>query len=129
MEQSLPTIVFGAGPAVILLHGGGGYSTVEDLLKFSDALLGNRLLNPETTELLLSGKVEIQEGVRNVYSFMDKTIEGQRVVGHGGKAPGVCNFMDVYLDPGYTTIILSNTDGGCLSVREFIRENPLRTTS
>ncbi len=106
---------------------GGGYSTVEDLLNFSKALLGYRLLAPEATELLLAGKVEIREGVRYAYGFIDKMIEGQRVVGHGGNAPGVCNFMDMYLDLGYTIIILSNSDGSCLSVREFIQENPLRT--
>jgi hypothetical protein len=35
---------------------GGGYSTVEDLLNFGNALLGHRLLCPESTELLLAGK-------------------------------------------------------------------------
>ena len=77
---------------------------------------------------MLTGNVEIREGVRYKYGFKDKIIEGQGVVGNGGNAPGVCNFMDMYLDPGYTIIILSNTDGGYLSVREFIRENPLNTT-
>jgi CubicO group peptidase (beta-lactamase class C family) len=33
---------------------GGGYSTAEDLLKFSRALLANRLLDPEHTRLLLA---------------------------------------------------------------------------
>ena len=55
---------------------GGGYSTVEDLLNFSEALLGYRLLAPEATELLLAGKVEIREGVRYAYGFLDKLIEG-----------------------------------------------------
>ncbi len=31
---------------------GGGYSTVEDLLRFSNALLGRKLLNAEYTELV-----------------------------------------------------------------------------
>jgi len=103
---------------------GGGYSTVEDLLNFSNALLGYRLLGPESTELLLAGKVEVREGSRYAYGFFDRTIGGQRVVGHGGGAPGVCTFMYVFLDSGYTVIVLSNTDQGCFPVLEFLQEHP-----
>ena len=35
---------------------GGGYSTVEDLLHFADALQQNKLLNPHYTDLLTTGK-------------------------------------------------------------------------
>jgi D-alanyl-D-alanine carboxypeptidase len=103
---------------------GGGYSTVEDLLNFSNALLGHRLLSPESTELLLAGKVEIREGSQYAYGFLDMTVGGQRVVGHSGGAPGVCAFLEIYLDSGYTVIVLSNTDLGCLPVLEFLREHP-----
>ena len=37
---------------------GGGYSTVGDLARFAHALLRNKLLNPDSTELLISGKVD-----------------------------------------------------------------------
>ena len=103
---------------------GGGYSTVEDLLNFSNALLGYQLLSPESTELLLAGKVEVREGSQYAYGFFDRTIGGQRVVGHGGGAPGVCTSMEMYLDSGYTVIVLSNTDQGCFPVLEFLREHP-----
>jgi len=76
--------------------------------------------------MLLGGKVEIKEDVQYAYGFMDKTLSGQRVVGHGGNAPGVCDLMDMYLDLGYTVIVLSNTDTGCLAVREFLLEHPLK---
>src|SRR5262249_41757339 len=36
---------------------GGGLSTVGDLLKFADTLMGNRLLSAEYTNLLIAGKV------------------------------------------------------------------------
>jgi D-alanyl-D-alanine carboxypeptidase len=104
---------------------GGGYSTVEDLLNFSKALLGHRLLNPESTELLLAGKVEVREGSQYAYGFFDRTIGGQREVGHGGGAPGVCTFLEMYLDWGYTVVVLSNTDHGCFPVLEFLREHLL----
>src|SRR5437762_3065856 len=41
---------------------GGGYSTVEDLLRFSNALLGRKLLNAEYTELVTTGKVATGSG-------------------------------------------------------------------
>jgi CubicO group peptidase (beta-lactamase class C family) len=106
---------------------GGGYSTVEDLLRFSNALLGYRLLSPESTKLLLAGKVEVTEGSQYAYGFFDRTIAGQRVVGHSGGAPGVCNFIDLYLDAGYAVVVLSNTDQGCLPVLESLRVHPFAT--
>jgi CubicO group peptidase (beta-lactamase class C family) len=103
---------------------GGGYSTVEDLLNFSNALLGYRLLSPESTELLLEGQVEVRRDIECAYGFFDKTIGEQRVVGHTGGAPGVCAFMEMFLDSGYTVIVLSNTDQGCMPVMGFLWEHP-----
>jgi D-alanyl-D-alanine carboxypeptidase len=40
---------------------GGGYSTVQDLLKFANALEEHKLLNPEFTEMLTTGKVDAGE--------------------------------------------------------------------
>jgi hypothetical protein len=103
---------------------GGGYSTVEDLLNFSNALLGHRP-SPESTELLLAGKVEVREGSQYACGFFDMTFGGQREVGHGGGAPGVCTFLEMYLDSGYTVVVLSNTDQGCFPVLELLREHLL----
>jgi CubicO group peptidase (beta-lactamase class C family) len=103
---------------------GGGYSTVGDLLAFSNALLGNQLLSPESTALALTGQVEVRDGIQYAYGFFDKLIGGQRVVGHTGGAPGVCNFMEMFLDTGYTVIVLSNSDQDCSIVMERLWENP-----
>jgi len=75
---------------------------LEDLLNFGNALLGYRLPSPESTELLLAEKVEVRKGSQYAYGFFDRTIGGQRVVGHGGGTPRVCTFMEMYLDSGYT---------------------------
>jgi CubicO group peptidase (beta-lactamase class C family) len=102
---------------------GGGYSTVEDLFNFSKCLLDFQLLNPEMTDLLLEGKVESPDlgyDTDYAYGFMDKTTEGQRIVGHGGGAPGTCANLDIFLDSGYTVVVLSN-EAGCQQVRTFIR--------
>jgi D-alanyl-D-alanine carboxypeptidase len=104
---------------------GGGYSTAEDLLRFTVALREHRLLSSESTETLLEGKARIREDAHFAYGFLDETLRGRRIVSQGGNAPGVCNFMDLYIDLGYTVIVLSNTDMGCLAVMEFFMENPL----
>lgn len=99
---------------------GGGFSTVEDLLRFRNCLLDDRLLSPESTELLLAGKVSLNERIQYAYGFLDRQVADQRVVGHSGGAPGVCDFLDIYLDRGYTLIILSNSDGDCVAAHEAI---------
>jgi hypothetical protein len=104
---------------------GGGYSTVEDLFRFRNALLSHQLLGPESTDLLLTGKIELREGVQYAYGFFDKVVGDQRVVGHSGGFPGICSFLDVYVDLGYTVIVLTNTDQGCVPVLDSLREHPL----
>jgi hypothetical protein len=37
---------------------GGGYSTVTDLRRFADALMSHKLLRADSTEQLITGKVE-----------------------------------------------------------------------
>lgn len=50
---------------------GGGYSTVEDLARFADALLSHKLLGPDATKLLITGKVKARPGARYAYGFED----------------------------------------------------------
>jgi len=53
-------------------------------------------------------------------------VEGERVIGHTGGAPGVCNLLDANLDSGYSVIVLSNSDAGCLSVLSgYLADSPL----
>ena len=100
---------------------GGGFSTVEDLLRFGNALLDHQLLSPASTELMLAGKVRMGENVQYGYGFMNRMVENQRAVGHGGGAPGICSLMNIYLDLGYTTIVLTNSDEDCMAADEIIK--------
>src|SRR4029079_1098967 len=68
---------------------GGGYSTVEDLLKFATALQTNKLLDAKHTEMLTTGKVETPGGGKYAYGFQDAVVNGLRCFGHGGGAPGM----------------------------------------
>ncbi|HMG73549.1 MAG TPA: serine hydrolase domain-containing protein [Pyrinomonadaceae bacterium] len=91
---------------------GGGYSTVEDMLKFANALNANKLLTPEFTEIVFSGGgAQRPPGAgRGGYGFMQNQANGIRVVGNGGGGPGVNAMFRIYFGRGYTVIVLSNYD-------------------
>jgi CubicO group peptidase (beta-lactamase class C family) len=104
---------------------GGGYSTAPDLLKFGNALFGNRLLSPAAIDLLTTGKVEIGENSQYAYGFLNRAEGEQRMVGHSGGAPGVCSSFNYYPGTGYTVIVLSNSDSDCLEVLDYVKDHPL----
>jgi D-alanyl-D-alanine carboxypeptidase len=94
---------FKGGPA------GGSYTTAADLLRFTRALMQHKLLNAADTDLLIRGKVDY--GTRRYgYGFTEETIGGHRLVGHGGGANGISNELQIYVDLGYTVVILTNGD-------------------
>jgi len=66
---------------------GGGYSTVEDLLKFASAVTNHKVLDAKNTELLTTGKVNTARGVKYACGFMDDDTDAtMRHFGHGGGA-------------------------------------------
>jgi CubicO group peptidase (beta-lactamase class C family) len=97
---------FKGGPA------GGGFSTVEDLLRFDQALRQHNLLSTESLDTLLTNKVADLESEHRdyAYGFGDHRDYGTRVVGHGGGFPGINSKLDMYLDLGYTVAVMSNYD-------------------
>lgn len=88
---------------------GGGYSTVEDLLKFANALQGNKLLDAHYTELLTAGKAGTPDH-SYAYGFGDHKINGTRCFGHGGGAPGMNGHLEICPGAGYVVAVLSNMD-------------------
>ena len=66
---------------------GGGYSTAEDLLKFTIALKSNKLLSEAQTKRVLQGGL-----------------------GVAGGAPGINAALEIDPVSGYTVIVLSNYD-------------------
>jgi D-alanyl-D-alanine carboxypeptidase len=90
---------------------GGGYSTVEDLARFAHALLSHKLLSPDSTKLLITGKVRAGPGARYAYGFEDaRDADGNGWVGHGGGAPGINGDLRIYSKPGYVVAVLANID-------------------
>jgi CubicO group peptidase (beta-lactamase class C family) len=90
---------------------GGGYSTVGDLFQFANALLRHQLLNANSTELLITGKVEAGPGGKYAYGFEDhRDKDGNGWVGHGGGAPGMNADLRIYPKSGYVVAVLANLD-------------------
>lgn len=88
---------------------GGGYSTVEDLARFARALLSHKLLSPDSTKLLITGKVKAGPSARYAYGFEDaRDAHGNGWVGHGGGAPGMNADLRIYPKTGYLVAVLAN---------------------
>lgn len=76
-------------------------------MKFDAALRGHRLLSPEYTEIVLSGKPELNAPWCG-YGFWVGDSEVGRIAQHSGDGAGInCEFV-TYLDAGYAAIVLAN---------------------
>ena len=99
---------------------GGGYSTVEDLLRFATALQSHKLLDAKHTEALTTGKVDAGRG-KYAYGFQESMINGARCFGHGGGAPGMNGMLQICPASGYVIAVLANLDPPAASrVSDFI---------
>jgi D-alanyl-D-alanine carboxypeptidase len=101
---------------------GGGYCTVEDFLRFANALTNHKLLNAQNTELLTTGKVDTPRGDKYAFGFMDNGAgTGMRHFGHGGGAPGMNGDLQIFPQSGYVVVVLSNLDPPAASrISDFI---------
>lgn len=102
---------------------GGGDSTAPDLLRFDQALRNHKLLNADLTTTITTGKIATEDEEKYAYGFEERLVDGKRVVGHGGGAPGMNANLDMYWDSGYTVIVLCNLDPPIAQqVNRYIRE-------
>ncbi|MGA9771155.1 MAG: serine hydrolase domain-containing protein [Blastocatellia bacterium] len=88
---------------------GGGYSTVKDLLRFHIALQSHKLLSQKYTDLITTGKVDMGRA-KYAYGFGDEVVNGARVFGHNGGAPGIGSDLSMYPELGYTSVVMTNYD-------------------
>ena len=94
---------------------GGGYSTVEDLLKFDLALRSNKLVGAEYVKLLLSAKPELNSPE---YGYGFQIDPETQAVGHGGGFLGISSNLDMFLGTGWTAIVMSNYSRGSFPVQQ-----------
>jgi CubicO group peptidase (beta-lactamase class C family) len=88
---------------------GGGYSTAQDLLRFATALLNHKLLSAKSTDLITTGKVAMGPG-KYGYGFGDLRVNGQRMFGHNGGAPGIGSDLMIFPELGYVAVVMTNYD-------------------
>ncbi|HEX8424018.1 MAG TPA: serine hydrolase domain-containing protein [Pyrinomonadaceae bacterium] len=103
LRPNTPWLPFKGSPA------GGGYSTLDDMLKFDHALRSHKLLGAKFTELITTGKVDAPIG-KYAYGFGDARVNNKRYFGHNGGAPGIAAQFQSYPDTGYTLVVLANYD-------------------
>ena len=98
---------------------GGCYSTVEDLLKFDIALRGNKLVGADFVKQLVTAKPELNSPN---YGYGFQVSPQVRAVGHGGGFLGISSNLDMFLESGWTAIVMSNYGQGAAPVQRRMRE-------
>lgn len=84
---------------------GGIYTTVDDLLRWANALDADRLLPAAARrEMEVLGKGDYGLG------FELGSLNGHRHIGHAGSIPGFSNYLARFPDDGLTVVVLSNSD-------------------
>jgi CubicO group peptidase (beta-lactamase class C family) len=86
---------------------GGAYTTAADLLALANALVGGQLIDSDGLALMTAPRGATPGG-RTSYGFELGT--SPRRASKGGNAQGVSAQLDLYLDDGYTVVVLSNYD-------------------
>lgn len=91
--------------------GGGFYSTLEDMLKFGQAVLNNTFIKPETLKMMLEDTGRKKEG--NPYGlgwFMyGAAPTPEKVFGHGGAQTGASTDLFIIPSEQKVIVLLSNT--------------------
>ena len=116
LKNNLFLHVVKGGPA------GGGYSTVEDLNNFANALMDDKLLSKKSRELMTSGKSQTDRHIMYCYGFRDRVENGHHIIGHTGGFPGIAGYLGIFKGLGYTVAVLSNYDNGTAEPVHFIEE-------
>lgn len=86
---------------------GGGYSTIDDLHTFADAIEHGRLLNKALTRAWLQGRVGFRSG-RYGYGTMEEIAGGYRIVGHSGGHYGIAAELMMIEGRNMTFVVLMN---------------------
>lgn len=110
-ELSAGGAVWGSNRYNLPVHGspaGGGVSTVADMFRFLEALRTNRLLKPETTQMMLSAKPEMNAPG---YGFGTQVFPADGMVGHTGGGPGTRGWVTMDLKTGLVVVVLGNSTG------------------
>ena len=96
---------------------GGGYSTVEDLFRFDQALRAETLVKRESLDQLWRTYPELSSERYGLGFFVERSAVGT-IVGPSGGFNGISAVLSMYLDDGYTIAVMSNLGDGAATVVE-----------
>lgn len=89
---------------------GGGYSTVGDLIRFSEAVRTGKLVSPQLLEQATRPQMTMGPGAGYGYGFATNQVNGTRAFGHSGGAPGMSANLMVFPELGYEVAVAANMD-------------------
>ena len=96
---------------------GGGYSTVEDLFRFDQALRAEKLVMKASLDQLWRAYPELSSEGYGLGFVLDQSPVG-RIVGHSGGFNGISAVLSMYLDAGYTIAAMANLGSGAATMVE-----------
>lgn len=105
---------------------GGGYSTVEDLLKFTIALENNMFFADPSTWSTLRSEGHSGSSTATAAPAQKARTPGRIAMGIFGGAPGINSGVETGIGKGYTAIVLANYDPPAAEqtmkrIREFLK--------
>jgi CubicO group peptidase (beta-lactamase class C family) len=124
-DDNLNAHIFVGSPA------GGALASAPDLVRFADALRGDRLLSAPFTHLLHGAKeprgkrtnpLGVEETSFATYAPMAILSGGQWLYWHNGGAPGVSTEFAWYPTSDWTTVILANYDQSTAPINALSRK-------
>lgn len=96
----------------IKFPGGGIISTVEDLLRFSMALLNNKLISKNSLQELIKPS-QLKNGKNNenygLGFVLGKDIKGRKTIAHSGGGTGFTSMLIIYPDDNLASVYLINS--------------------
>ncbi|NWF82028.1 MAG: beta-lactamase family protein [Chloroflexi bacterium] len=100
-EMFEPTVDYAAG---------GVYSTVEDLLRWDQALYTDTPLSAASRAQMFTAQTPIDVDVDYGYGWVLENYKNHRLIWHGGAVPGCRGLLARYVDDRITIIILANQE-------------------
>jgi hypothetical protein len=94
-----------SGPA------GGAYASAADLVAFSRALWGGKLVNQSLVRQFTTGQVSMGPQMQYAFGFGTGAIGKWRQVGHNGGISGASAEFMMFPDQGIDVVVLANMDG------------------
>ncbi len=91
----------------VMLGGGDVHATVDDLLHWMRALIGGKLIRPDTLRLMTQAHTQT-DGDAYGYGFELRDYFGRHSIGHSGGMPGFVSNIVYFPGDDVTIILLSN---------------------